>query len=883
MTRRLLGPIGGPILFFLVTISVFGVLGWVTHSALRVEQAQREAAARAELGSNLRVALWRLDGRMLPALGVEYSRPFYQYGPADPLNEYGFAATPLLTTNLPDWMKLHFQLDAAIGWDSPQVLHEDVLKRVQDAWGLELQNVNGERAKVLADLQKNYPARAILDEFTSRDRDLSGAAIPFCPQPVAGDAVPSSSVSTPLPSKPTNVSPNPQISSPNSTEMQATIAPSTVSAGKRETIHFFGVELCLCSEKDTANNLAVNQLKTDANDPQKKSDGQPQLVPGSRLSQQPISRGRGQNPKDDVGQQKAETGNPDKETTRRAFQDVQPPQGPKNPGNYLNNYTQNSSQGTNDTKLAGSQGGLSNTTAAIPPVANLTPNSGTNLLNPFVGPIDDKRADLTKFKQSSNTDGVAALGALAEVAKLAKSETDRNKKRMAEILKQDELKKVLLEQPFFHRLMDTFQKNQRLNSELDGSHPPLPSPANERKDLNERTASSAVPVPTTNAPPGNTAPVPNGQVGGTPGLGGPAALVNYLGSMRPQWIVGSDGSDQLVLVRVAKVDNKDVSQGIVLDWVKLESMLKDEVKDLFPDAKLIPVKESSDLSPDRVMTSLPIQLDPGQQPEIPPAGLTTLRLGLLLAWAAAIIACGAVGFCGWTLIDLAERRIRFVSAVTHELRTPLTSLRLYLDLLVSGMIQDEAKKQEYLNTLTLEADRLHRLIDNVLDFARLEKRRKDCDVKPVPINDLVEQLRQTWADRLTQEGRELVAISTLPLGQEVKTDTAMVQQIIGNLIDNARKYSRDAVDRRIWIWAKPNGSKSVVIEVEDRGPGVPTSERRSIFKPFRRGEQADKTSGGAGLGLALAKSWAEVLGGKLCYRQADGGMGACFRLELPVI
>ena len=73
----------------------------------------------------------------------------------------------------------------------------------------------------------------------------------------------------------------------------------------------------------------------------------------------------------------------------------------------------------------------------------------------------------------------------------------------------------------------------------------------------------------------------------------------------------------------------------------------------------------------------------------------------------------------------------------------------------------------------------------------------------------------------------------------------------------------------------------VVLEVEDRGAGVPPAERKSIFKPFRRGEKADCTAGGAGLGLALAKSWAEVLGGTLTYRPADGGTGACFRLELP--
>ena len=281
------------------------------------------------------------------------------------------------------------------------------------------------------------------------------------------------------------------------------------------------------------------------------------------------------------------------------------------------------------------------------------------------------------------------------------------------------------------------------------------------------------------------------------------------------------------------------------------------------------------------MTALPVQLDPGPEPELPSAGWTPLRLGLVLAWVATIIAVVAVGFSGWSLIDLAERRIRFVSAVTHELRTPLTSLRLYLDLLVSGMIQDEAKRQEYLKTLATESDRLHRLIDNVLDFAKLEKRRKDGNVKPVNVNELLDQLRSTWTDRVAQDGKELVVVSMLPPGREVNTDPAMIQQIVGNLIDNARKYTRDAADRRIWLWAKPGRGTGVVLEVEDRGAGVPTGERRGIFKPFRRGGHADSKAGGAGLGLALAKSWAEVLGGRLTYRPAEGGTGECFRLELP--
>jgi signal transduction histidine kinase len=337
----------------------------------------------------------------------------------------------------------------------------------------------------------------------------------------------------------------------------------------------------------------------------------------------------------------------------------------------------------------------------------------------------------------------------------------------------------------------------------------------------------------------------------------------------------------LVLVRAAKVDDRVVYQGVVVDWPRLAAALTEEIQPLFPQARLIPIKDTSAVYPDRAMTALPVQLDPGPEPELPPAGWTPLRIGLVLAWLAAIIAVAAVGFAGWSLIDLAERRIRFVSAVTHELRTPLTSLRLYLDLLVSGMIRDEQQRQEYLGTLAMESDRLHRLIDNVLDYAKLEKRKKNGDIKPVNVGELLDQVRQTWTDRAGQDGKELVVISTVPADRTVSTDAAMVQQIVGNLIDNARKYTRDAADKRIWVWAKPGPVDTVVLEVEDRGAGVPIGERKSIFKPFRRGDQADCRAGGAGLGLALAKSWAEVLGGTLTYRTPDGGAGACFRLELP--
>src|SRR5262245_2845126 len=178
--RRLLGPVGGPITFFLVATLVFAGLGWVTVAALRVEAAQREAAAQAELGNNLRVALWRLDGRMLPALGVEDSRPFYHYNSPDPLSGSTAGPTPLLAAPLPDWMKLHIQLDSANGWDSPQVLSPAACARVNDAWPeLPLRNVTNDRAETLNSLRGNYPSRSTLELLAARERANPADNRPF--------------------------------------------------------------------------------------------------------------------------------------------------------------------------------------------------------------------------------------------------------------------------------------------------------------------------------------------------------------------------------------------------------------------------------------------------------------------------------------------------------------------------------------------------------------------------------------------------------------------------------------------------------------------------------------------------------------------------------
>jgi two-component system sensor histidine kinase KdpD len=201
-------------------------------------------------------------------------------------------------------------------------------------------------------------------------------------------------------------------------------------------------------------------------------------------------------------------------------------------------------------------------------------------------------------------------------------------------------------------------------------------------------------------------------------------------------------------------------------------------------------------------------------------------------------------------------------------------------MLTGGMVQSEEQRSEYLRTLNDEADRLNRLVANVLDFSRLERQRPRLELSTATPAELLEQLRTDWQDRCRNAGKELVVENTLPDAEPVTTDVKLVQQVVGNLIDNACKYSRSAEDKRIWLRTRREG-KRIVLEVEDRGPGVASRERRSIFRAFRRGRDADVTAGGVGLGLALARQWARLLGGRLVLGTVQEGSGACFRLELP--
>ncbi len=234
-------------------------------------------------------------------------------------------------------------------------------------------------------------------------------------------------------------------------------------------------------------------------------------------------------------------------------------------------------------------------------------------------------------------------------------------------------------------------------------------------------------------------------------------------------------------------------------------------------------------------------------------------------------------------VKLAERKADFVNAVSHELRTPLTSIRMYADMLKEGWVRDEETVQEYFGLLSAESERLARLVNNVLDFSRIEKGKKRFDMRvgdPAPV---IRDVAETLGPYLREKGFELVMAVPDSLGA-INFDKDALTQILVNLIDNAVKYGRSEKTKKseIRIEAvldRTRGRARIRLSILDRGPGIPENEHKKIFEPFMRGQRAH-AGGGSGLGLALVHHYVQAHNGEIEVENRDGG-GAAFVLALP--
>jgi signal transduction histidine kinase len=226
----------------------------------------------------------------------------------------------------------------------------------------------------------------------------------------------------------------------------------------------------------------------------------------------------------------------------------------------------------------------------------------------------------------------------------------------------------------------------------------------------------------------------------------------------------------------------------------------------------------------------------------------------------------------------AAQKTSFVANVSHEFKTPLTTIRLYAELLEQGRVADAAKQGEYLRTIGRETQRLARLVNNALDFSRLEQGRKKFQPVPCDLGAELARVLAAHEPRVAEAGLTLTrALPAEPL--TVTTDRDAVEQIVLNLIDNACKYAAEG--RELHVALSRRSAGGVELRVGDRGPGVPAGERERIFEKFHRiDETLTAEKSGTGLGLSIARQLARGLGGDLRCEARDGG-GAEFVLTLP--
>lgn len=289
-----------------------------------------------------------------------------------------------------------------------------------------------------------------------------------------------------------------------------------------------------------------------------------------------------------------------------------------------------------------------------------------------------------------------------------------------------------------------------------------------------------------------------------------------------------------------------------------------------------------------------------------------------------LVTAGVAGLGAWQMnrafrrqLALNAEKSNFVASVSHELRTPLASLRLLAEGLAAGRVEEESKRREYAGFLVQETRRLGALVENVLDFARIEQGRKQYQFEPTDLRRLVTATVRLFeplaAERQVRLELNLPAGSAEPGGSlELNADGAALQQALVNLLDNALKHapadstvtvalegvaregSAEALVRQSGsvVMAKPQGEPAdegvraplgrVRLSVSDAGAGIPPEDHERIFERFfRRGSELRRETQGVGLGLAIVKHIVAAHRGRV-WVESQPGQGARFVVELPL-
>jgi signal transduction histidine kinase len=231
-----------------------------------------------------------------------------------------------------------------------------------------------------------------------------------------------------------------------------------------------------------------------------------------------------------------------------------------------------------------------------------------------------------------------------------------------------------------------------------------------------------------------------------------------------------------------------------------------------------------------------------------------------------------VGQMARRLGEVEQMERNFLMSVSHELRTPLTAIRGHVAALLEGVVDDPEQQRLSLETVELEAQRLERLVGDILDLAKLDTHRFTVTKEEVDMAQLIDQAYERYREEAHK--RSIDYRREIEASPVIVSDGDRVLQVVGNLLSNAFHATPDGGRISLGL-AQDNGT--VLVAVEDTGPGIPAEARERLFRPF-----VSNTGGGTGLGLAIAKELSVALGGRIDL-ESEVGKGSKFELVLPAV